>query len=239
MKTKIKLILSILTLAIFAVLGGGSVDQFINAFQVWLFVMIAFVIVLVIYKICVFNEEDKKREQDRKVQEANRVEKKKILEVETQKLLEEMGMPDKAIPLMNDGYDINDSIMVYENKQIVRILGKNYMFKDILSCTLTDDPYVKKGQLTAETRTKTGSLVTRAVVGDVIAGPVGSIIGGGSAKKNTTFHQEDDTTIHHYMVIININSISKPVIRLGSYRSERIPNEIVGLMNVIINRTKQ
>jgi len=40
-------------------------------------------------------------------------------------------------------------------------------------------------------------------------------------------------------VIINVNNISVPVIRLGSYRSERIPNEIVGLMNVIINMTKQ
>lgn len=239
MKTKIKLALSTLALIGFAILGGGSIDQFITAFQVWLFVMIALVIVLVIYKMCAVSEEGKKREKRRKEQEAKRVEKKKILEVETQKLLEEMGEPDKTISLMNDVYDINDSIMVYESKQIVRILGKNYAFTDILGCTLTDDSYVKKGRISSETRTKTGSLITRAVVGDVIAGPVGSIIGGGSAKKNTTFHQEDDTTIHHYMVIINVNSISDPVIRIGSYRSERIPNEIVGLMNVIISRNQQ
>lgn len=239
MKTRIKLALSTLLLIGFAILGGGSIDQFVNAFQAWLFVMIAFVVGLVIYKMCTFNEEEGKREQRRKEQEAKRVEKKKILEVETQKLIEEMGEADKTISLMNDVYDINDSIMVYESKQIVRILGKNYAFTDILSCTLTDDPYVKKGQITADTRTKTGSLVTRAVVGDVIAGPVGSIIGGGSAKKNTTFHQEDDTTIHHYTVIINVNSISEPVIRLGSYRSDRLPNEILGLMNVIISRNQQ
>lgn len=238
MKTRIKLVLSIIVLISFAILGGGSIDQFITAFQVWLFVMIAFIIVLVIYKMCTFNEEEGKREQRRKLQEAQRMEKKKIFEAETQKLIAEMGEPDKTISLMNDAYDINDSINVYESKQIVRILGKNYAFKDILSCTFTDNSYIKKGKVTAETTTKTGSMASRAIVGDIIAGPVGSVIGGTTAKKNATYHQEDDTTIHDYTVIINVNSISEPIIRIRTYRRGSITNEIVGLMNVIINRTK-
>ena len=45
-----------------------------------------------------------------------------------------------------------------------------------------------------------------------------------------------DRTIHDYTVIINVNSISNPVIRVHTGERGKLTNEIVGLMNVIIAR---
>jgi hypothetical protein len=76
----------------------------------------------------------------------------------------------------------------------------------------------------------------RSVVGSVLGGTAGAIIGGTTAQQKTEYIQEDDRTIHDYTVIININSISNPVIRIHTGRDGKLTNEIVGLMNVIISR---
>ena len=47
---------------------------------------------------------------------------------------------------------------------------------------------------------------------------------------------EYDKTEHDYTVIINVDSISEPVIRIHTGRDGKLTNEIVGLMNVIISR---
>ena len=56
------------------------------------------------------------------------------------------------------------------------------------------------------------------------------------AKKNTEYIQEDDKTFHDYTVIINVNSIAEPIIRIHTKEDGKLTNEIVGLMNVIISR---
>ena len=115
-------------------------------------------------------------------------------------------------------------------------MGKKYNFRDIINCTFTDNPTTIKGKINATTKTNTGSMVGRAIVGDIIAGPAGAVIGGSTAKKNTEFSQENDTIIHDYTVIININSISNPIIRIHTGIRGKLTNEIVALMNVIISR---
>lgn len=110
------------------------------------------------------------------------------------------------------------------------------MLLRILCLVLSDNPQVIKGNITAVTKSKNGSVIGRAIVGDVVAGPAGAIIGGTTAKKNTEFIQGNDRTIHDYTVIINMNSIVEPIIRIHTGEDGRLTNEIVGLMNVIISR---
>ena len=149
-------------------------------------------------------------------------------------LIEENGTPDKTIVI--EEYDFNAEIHVYESKKNVFILGNKYNFNDIISCTFSDSPTTIKGKINATTKTNTGSMLGRAIVGDLVAGPAGAIIGGSTAEKNIEFIQENDTIIHDYTVIININSISNPIIRVHTGKRGGLTNEIVALMNVIIAR---
>jgi hypothetical protein len=72
--------------------------------------------------------------------------------------------------------------------------------------------------------------------GGVLTGGVGAMVGGATAKKSTVVKQENDTLIHDYTVIINVNSLSEPIIRIPLGNDIDMVDDIVGLMNVIISR---
>ena len=86
------------------------------------------------------------------------------------------------------------------------------------------------------TKSSNGNAIGRAVVGGVIAGGAGAVIGGTTGKKNTEtiYKQKDDIVKHDYTVIINVNSISNPIVRINLGDNGKLVNEIVATMNVII-----
>ena len=234
---KSKSILSMLILLAFAVLGGGSVNENGNLESwVWL-VIAAFAIIFTIAIVSASEEESKKRVQEENAR-LEREEKLRIKKEEynsqKQLFLAENGTPSKTL-IINE-YDINSEINVYENSKKIFILGREFLFKDVMSCTFSDSPRVIKGKMIAVTKSKNGSVIGRSIVGDVVAGPAGAIIGGTTAKKHTEYIQEDDKTVHDYTVVINMNSISEPIIRIHTGENGKLTNEIVGLMNVIISR---
>ena len=153
-------------------------------------------------------------------------------------LISTMGQPTKVIRIEPNNFD--KQIIVFEEQKVIHILGKEYKMGDILGCTYDDSSYVKKGDIisTSTTKTSTGNMLGRAVVGGALLGSTGAIIGGATANKNTTTvsKQGDDKTIHNYTVIINVNDLSSPVIRIACGKSLELVNEIVGLMNVIVSR---
>lgn len=232
-----KLILSSLILLAFAILGAGSFDEHGNiAGWVWM-IVIVIVVFFFIMMIVAIQEEEKRKEK----KEQARLKREEKLKAQTeeyetlkQQFLTTNGTPDKTLVI--DKLDLNSEIHVYESSKRVFIHGKEYAFKDVMSCTFSDNPRVIKGKITAITKSKNGSVIGRAIVGDVVAGPAGAIIGGTTAKKNTEFIQGNDKTIHDYTVIINMNSIVEPVIRIHTGEDGKLTNEIVGLMNVIISR---
>lgn len=59
---------------------------------------------------------------------------------------------------------------------------------------------------------------------------------GVTAKKNPVVNQKNDTLIYDYTVIINVNSLSEPIIRIPLGDDIDMVDDIVGLMNVIISR---
>lgn len=80
-----------------------------------------------------------------------------------------------------------NAFYVNVESQAIIASGRLIAFKDILSCSCSDNSQVLYNQ-TAHSTTTTdgGSMVGRAIVGGVIAGDAGAIIGGSTAQKNTT-----------------------------------------------------
>lgn len=140
---------------------------------------------------------------------------------------------------INRTKSVDNAILVYENRNVIRIMGEVRSFKDIIGYSIDDNSKVIHGNTTALTKTSTGSMIGRSVVGDLVAGPAGAIIGGSTAKKNTTFVQGDDLTVHNYTININVNSIANPIIHINIGNNSELVNKIAGLINVILNRNEQ
>ena len=149
-------------------------------------------------------------------------------------LINKYGNPVKSFIL--EQYNLNKEIIAFEESKRIWICGNDFPMKSILSCTFTDNQNVVKGQITSTTKTNTGNMVKRAVVGDVLLGGAGAIIGGSTASKSTISTQENDKVIHDYTIILNVDSLAEPIIRVHIGSDGKLVNEIVGLMNVIIKR---
>lgn len=152
-------------------------------------------------------------------------------------LIDKYGEPTKTISLKAS--DLKQEIIAFEASKRIWICGKDFSMSDILGCSLEDNHKVIKGEITSTTKTKNGNMVKRAVVGNILLGGAGAIIGGSTAGKTTITTQGDDTVQHDYTIVINVDSLSNPILRIHVGRDEVLANEIVGLMNVIINRNKK
>ena len=152
-------------------------------------------------------------------------------------LIDKYGEPTKTISLKAS--DLKQEIIAFEASKRIWICGKDFSMNDILGCSLEDNQKVIKGEVTSTTQTKNGNMVKRAVVGNILLGGAGAVIGGSTAGKTTITTQGDDTVQHDYTIVINVDSLSNPILRIHVGRDEVLANEIVGLMNVIINRNKK
>ena len=149
-------------------------------------------------------------------------------------LINRNGNPTKVFILGQ--YNLSKEIIAFEESKRIWICGNDFPMKSILSCTFTDNKNIIKGQFTSTTKTNSGNMVKRAVVGDVLLGPAGAIIGGSTASKSTITTQGNDKVVHDYTIILNVDSLSEPIIRVHIGSDINTVNEIVGLMNIIINR---
>ena len=183
-------------------------------------------------------EREKRRKEARERREKELEEKKQVYELKKGEQTAKLGEADKVIPI--EEYDIDKEIAIFGQAEKIVLLGNEFSFSDILSCSAEDDYKVIKGktEYTSQTKASNGSAVGRAIVGGVLAGGAGAIIGGSTAKKETTtlVHQKDDTIIHRYAVIVNVNSLSNPIITIPLGADKAKLNEIVGLLNVIIKK---
>ena len=182
-------------------------------------------------------EERKRRQEERKVQKQAEFEQKSpIYNAQKNELISKYGQPDKSI--LFEELNLQKEIIVFGKVNRIWLLGKDLPMSDILSCTFNDNQHTVKGSVSYETKTSTGNMAKRAIVGGVLTGGVGAVVGGATARKETTVKQENDKAIHDYTVIININSLSEPIVKIPLGSDGAKVNEIVGLMNVIISRNK-
>jgi hypothetical protein len=108
--------------------------------------------------------------------------------------------------------------------------------KSVLGFSISDNKEIIKGDISSISRTNTGNMLKRAIVGDVLLGGAGAIIGASTASKNTITTQESDIIFHDYTIIINVDSLSDPIIYVELGSDEKLLNEIAGLLTVVVNR---
>lgn len=203
---------------------------------------IFFLIIFFVYSNEKQKKKNKEKEQWRKEMreksEKAFEEKKQIYELKKGEQTIRLGEADKVIPI--EEYDIDKEIAIFEQAEKIVLLGNELSFSDILSYTTEDDYKVIKGktEYISQTKASDGNTIGRAIVGGVLAGGAGAIIGGSTAKKETTtlVHQKDDIIIHRYSVIVNVNSLTNPIITIPLWDDKAKLNEIVGLLNVIIKK---
>lgn len=147
---------------------------------------------------------------------------------------------DNFLGNWRDLYDFDKHIFVFEKSQVVIIKSKEYKFSDILSCSLVDD--VTNETITTTTgksKTATGSMLGRAVVGGVLTGGLGAVAGAATAKRNITEDASSKTTtVHDYFIYINTNNFQEPVIPLHIGNDSGRAQRIIGVMNVIMAKNK-
>lgn len=233
-----KNIISAIVLAFFAIIGGGSFSG--GELAIFGIVIFAFAIFAVIQSsVQSSKDREEQAKKDKEKEESERRNTNKYNQ-DLYSLSEKYGESTLVIDILGvgDAKSVDSAIIVYEPKSIIRIMGKMYNFKDIIGVSISDNQKIVHGQIVSSTKTSTGSMVGRAVVGDLVAGPVGSIIGGSTASKNTTSVQGDDSIVHDYTIHINVNDISNPIVHINTWNDSELTNKIVGLINVIIERNK-
>ena len=238
----------ILALALAATMAQSCfIDGEITFIGYIFFGFLAIFVIAFIMVMWVSKNEEAEKEKRRQAARLKRQEEQRVLELkiaqyehDRKELAAEMGEPDKTIAIKD--YDLNAEIRVYASQKKVVILGTEYDFSAILQCQFTDNARVEKGETTrvsdGTTKTNTGSMIGRAVVGGAIAGGAGALIGGSTASKGTTMtsvvKQGADVTKHDYTVWIYVKDIVNPMIQMHIGRDGAKVNEIVALMNAIM-----
>ena len=205
------------------------------------------VIALLVTIIVLVRRHDKKKEQEDeerdRIRRRNREQwrEKQEAEYNTQrtKLIDRLGACVLDIDLGDyEEYDINTHVMLFESSQIIRIKAQEYKFSDILGYSLVDDATSETiTTSTGTAKTSTGSMLGRAVVGEVLTGGLGAVAGAATAKKNISDNATSQTTtMHNYTLYINVNSLQEPTISLNLGNDVSIAQKLAGAVNVIIER---
>ena len=133
-------------------------------------------------------------------------------------------------------------ILVYGDAKKIVLQGRIFNYKDILSYQVTDNStqIISGGQAISSTKTDTGSMLGRGIVGGLVGGGVGAIIGSTSASKTTTTKYTDQNikTTHHYILYIYVNDLANPIVKYDFNYNEEMVQECVATLNVIVNSNK-
>lgn len=138
-------------------------------------------------------------------------------------------------------YNMNKSVLVFENPKIIVINSKEYHFSDILGYSLEDNSTNETVTFSeGSAKTATGSMIGRAVVGGVLTGGLGAVAGAATAKKNiSTDAVSTTTTKHNYIMYINVNNLQDPVIMLHIGNMSEKAQKLASILNIIIEGNKR
>ena len=202
-------------------------------------------------RIAELSKQIQKKEKKRELKLKQAEEQMKQLEVNhnnyVKNLVGKYGKCDKILKLNPKQPFGFDEIIVFSQSKVVIIEKKEFSFSEILDCNVNDDirevetVQTFRGNSTATSKTNTGSMVGRAIVGGVLLGGAGAIIGGSTAKRNTVIKYGTDTSIHNkeiehnYTVAITVKDMSSPVIYINVGNDTALKDEIVSLIKVVMS----
>lgn len=144
--------------------------------------------------------------------------------------------------------EIKQHIYVFEDSATIVLNGEEIAFNNILGFTLQDDSKTimtkDMASYTSTTKTSTGSMIGRAVVGGMLTGGLGAVAGAATAKKETitTPNQEQSITTtsikHNYICYVNVNDLANPIREIYLGEDSKNAQTIANLLNVIIERNR-
>lgn len=209
-------------------------------------ILLVFAVAVFIFTIIMFlsgyESPNKKAENEARIRQRRKKneEKKENYNKALNELISKYGDPTKTLKAkLFEKHNLETEIIAFEESEMVWICGKLMPMKSILNCTLEDKQRIERREASTTSKTKSGNMAKRAVVGSVLMGPAGAVIGGATAKKQTVTKGGGDRIRHNYTVVINVDSMSDPIIRINMGRHGKSASEIVGLMNVIVNRNNR
>ncbi len=145
-------------------------------------------------------------------------------------------------PTMIIEYNWDKYVIIDETAARIMLNENIYSFKDILDFSLSDNQTVVQHHTsgTAKTKTSTGSMIGRAVVGGVLTGGIGAVVGAATAKKTTDVSPGKtwSTTKHDYCINITINSLSTPNEILYFHSDDESANKVASILTVIVHRNE-
>lgn len=200
--------------------------------------MVAVIIILVILLVICAFVKVKMNEQKHQENQERIKEKKKRQEAIFSTQKEKYGEPEHVV--MMGSYE-HSLIAFSEAKQLYYNLDY-YPYESLSSCSLEVESYSKIiGKQTSVSKSDTGSLLGRAVVGNMIAGPTGAIIGGVTGKKTTTTSNNLRTvTMHNYYVHVKTSDSKHPSFTIDcSFLGREKAEEVERIINDIISRNVQ
>lgn len=209
------------------------IDGEITDIGIGFFITLGSVVILLIYAFIKDSIDDEKRKiEEQKQLELNKKEDDSILSELSQKY----GKPETVIKFSDNR--IKTSFMVFENAQSIYACSQFIPFSQIDNCEIIDESGTRYHLTSDAVIGSNGSVVGRSVAGGLIAGPTGAIIGGLSANTNKPTSYK--TTTHHYFAIINLKSLTNPILRIDCGENSREKAEQVRaiVMNIASNYNK-
>lgn len=145
------------------------------------------------------------------------------------------------IPLQGAAVDWDDftrRLLFFEESKVVYIDSRPVPFNKILGCTLTDNEQTISTTTGVEdTTVSTGSMIGRAIVGNMVAGRTGAILGASTASRekvvNTTTNH---SVVHDYVLFLNVDDLTAPQYILRFGKDMESANQAVSAFNVIVHR---
>ena len=134
-------------------------------------------------------------------------------------------------------------VLVKESTSQIILNEHLYNFDDIIDYSVVDNQTATHyhSQIESTTKTNTGDMIGRAVVGGVVAGGIGAAVGANTAKKTTVTNPSTTKsfTHHNYVINVTLNSISNPVesLNIDGYCQTAF-DKIINTLKVIVHRNK-
>ena len=133
---------------------------------------------------------------------------------------------------------------VFEDSNIIIVIDRDKIVDKIPFCSILDfsveDEVITIGENTATTVTKTstGSMIKRGLVGGVLFGGIGALAGAATAKSisETQFNNPDER--HEYSITVNIDSLSSPIYLMHFGKDSDKCSKTAGILTVILQRNQ-
>lgn len=205
--------------------SSESTFKFVRAFCIAIIVALFIALIVWGYKReeAIRNAKKEKDKAEKLQIEKEREEVRLKAQKEWENLLEErIKVYGGLTKQINIGYKRENNIYVYEESKTIFIMGKKYMFKEIISCNIEKSLY-RKGRTTQTTTPDKFEMAEQQVLWGM----------GQKYNVKSTTRIEQSPDIYKYIVYIGINSISTPQIQF-TLSSIDVANEINNLINVII-----